>query len=71
MIGFGDAVRKGYGMQAQYACRYLIETDGYPYLGEGLKFEGNRGDYHAIMIDEDDAVIFNERLAAYKKSQGW
>lgn len=68
MIKFGQAVRKGQGMQAQYACRYLIETEGYPYLGEDLQFEGSRDDYHNIMIDECDAIIFIKRLIAHKQS---
>lgn len=71
MIQFGKAMRGCYGMQTQYACRYLIETEGYSYLGEGIKFEGDKDDYHGIMIDEDDAIIFNERLTTHKQTQGF
>ena len=61
-INFGDFCRKEIGMQCQYGSRYLTGFPGYPNLGEGLRFTGNCGDYHAINIHKDDAAIFKERM---------
>jgi hypothetical protein len=67
-INFGDFVRKEIGIQCQYASHYLCgDVDGYPNLGHGLRYTGKEGDYHSIMIDKQDAQVFEERYNAYKK----
>lgn len=64
---FGDFSRNRLGMQCQYGSRYVTgRLDGYPALGEGLRFKGtDRGDYHAIEIHRDDMDEFEKRYRAH------
>lgn len=70
MIRLGEALRQQeISMQTQYASRYLTGLSGVQ-LGEGLQVDlagyENGGDYHAILIDAEDAAIFAERLRAHQ-----
>ena len=54
---FGDIARGQMGMQCQYAVRYFDErfkASGYPYLGDGVRFDGKFEDYHSLRIHKDD-----------------
>ena len=50
-------------MQAQYASRHISGLDR-PKLAEGLRIEGDPGDYHSLKIDKDDAEEFLRRVKA-------
>ena len=49
-IPFGDIARSQMGMQCQYGSRYLEQTEGYTWLGEGIRYTGNCRDYHFIKM---------------------
>ena len=51
--------------QNQYASRYIEGGNGYPSLGDGLRFKGNIHDYHSIYIHVDDYDEFRRRATAY------
>lgn len=59
---FGDFCRSRLGQQAQYGSRYIDgRLDGYPNLGEGLRFKGEAHDYHFVRIHRDDMDEFARR----------
>jgi hypothetical protein len=67
-IHFGDFVHKEIGMQTQYASHYLCGSiDGYTHLGKDLRYFGDSGDYHGILIHKDDAQIFKKRMEEHRK----
>jgi hypothetical protein len=74
---FGDFCRSKLGQQSQYGSRYIDgRLDGYPALGEGLRFNNGVGydglmraadatDYHSIRIHRDDMDEFERRYKAH------
>lgn len=64
---FGDFSRSRLGQQCQYGSRYILGlNEGYPALGEGLRFLGlDRSDYHSIRIHRDDMDEFERRYRAH------
>jgi hypothetical protein len=75
---FGDFCRTRLRQQCQYGSRYIDgRLEGYPNLGEGLRFNNGRGysgqirdldtgDYHSIRIHRDDMDEFERRYKAYQ-----
>lgn len=70
-IAFGEHVaHKRLNQQCQYASRYIDgRIEGYPNLGEGLRFKGETSDYHSILIHEDDVDEFVRRVEEYKENR--
>lgn len=67
MVDFGQFSRTELLMQCQYGSRFLSgNIDGYPYLGQGIRIEGDVFSYHSIRIHVDDLPLFLER---YKRFQ--
>ena len=67
-VNFGDVCRSEIGMQSQYGSHYLCGTlPGYTHLGEGLRYLGDDRDYHAILIQKDDAKIFVQRMKDHRE----
>jgi len=70
-VSFGDIARIRLGQQCQYASRYIDgEIEGYPNLGEGLRFTGfdhlgRINNYHAMEIHKDDVEEFVRRHTEY------
>ena len=56
------------GLQCQYGSRYITgRMQGYPNLGEGLRFRKlDSGSYHDIEIHKDDVAEFVRRFFAYR-----
>ncbi|MDD2657050.1 MAG: hypothetical protein PHD04_00080 [Candidatus Pacebacteria bacterium] len=70
-VCFPDVAIGELRQQAQYASRYVDGViEGYPNLGEGLRFKGDTDDYHSLRIHKDDIREFVERVLVYKKSTG-
>jgi len=70
-IRFGEVARDRCGMQCQYASRYLMgDLDGYPKLGEDLRWFGRTEDYHGLMIHKDDADTFVRRAREHRTQGG-
>lgn len=67
-INFGDVARGQLHQQCQYACRYLFETDGYAYFGEGIRTIGSAKDYHSIKIHKDDVQKFVQRVLDHRNN---
>jgi len=74
---FGDFCRERLGQQCQYGSRYIDgRLEGYPALGEGLRFNNGKrwgqvreldaSDYHSIRIHRDDMDEFERRYKAYR-----
>lgn len=65
---FGDFSRNRLGQQCQYGSRYILgRIEGYPALGEGLRFLNlDRSDYHSIRIHRDDMDEFALRYANHQ-----
>lgn len=69
---FGDVARKQIGQQSQYASRYIDGTlEGYPALGEGLRFKGDPKSYHSVRIHRDDIPEFVRRYREHTGKTGW
>ena len=74
-VSFGDAARK-IGIQSQYASRYVRGDDDRancgsdPALGRVLRFAGDPGDYHDLLIHVDDVDEFVARVKAAKQKEG-
>lgn len=78
---FGDFCRSRLGQQCQYGSRYIDgRLEGYPNLGEGLRFNNGHGyngqireldasDYHAVRIHRDDMDEFERRYRAYQEER--
>lgn len=78
---FGDFCRSRLGQQCQYGSRYIDgRLEGYPNLGEGLRFNNGKGyngtirefdgsDYHSIRIHRDDMDEFERRYRAYQEER--
>lgn len=63
---FGDFCRSRLGQQCQYGSRYIDgRLEGYPNLGEGLRFKGDPSDYHFVRIHRDDMDEFERRYREY------
>lgn len=73
---FGDFCRSRLGQQCQYGSRYIDgRLEGYPALGEGLRFNNGKpwgktreldaSDYHAVKIHRDDMDEFERRYKAF------
>ena len=70
-VRFGEVAIGELKQQSQYASRYVNgEIEGYPNLGEGLRFEGDPSDYHSLRIHQDDIEEFVRRVNDYKASHG-
>ncbi len=69
-VNFGDVARGRLHQQCQYASRYINgEIEGYPNLGEGLRFKGNPlTDYHSVLIHKDDVEEFIARYEDHKRN---
>jgi hypothetical protein len=61
-VNFGDVARDICGMQCQYASRFLTGLNGWPNLSDGIRWTGNRGDYHSFKIHRDDVGTFVNRV---------
>ncbi len=74
-VGFGEAARK-IGIQSQYASRYVQGDSDHancgsdPNLGRELRFVGDPGDYHDLLIHGDDVDEFVIRVKAAKQKEG-
>lgn len=77
---FGDFCRGRLGQQCQYGSRYIDgKLEGYPNLGEGLRFNNGKrwgrvreldtSDYHFIRIHRDDMDEFERRYRAYQEER--
>lgn len=64
-LDFGNIVRTHLGKQAQYGVRFVDGSDGYPKLGEGLRFQGDLLDYHTLAIHRNDVQTFLDRYQSY------
>lgn len=65
-VNFGDVSRKLMGFQCQYGSRYVDgKIEGYPNLGEGLRFSGDTNMYHSLKIHKDDVKEFMRRYKEY------
>jgi hypothetical protein len=70
-VDFGDIARGELRQQSQYASRYLNgKMEGYPNLGDGLRFEGDPLNYHSLRIHKDDIAEFVQRVTSHKKASG-
>ena len=70
-VDFSDIARGELRQQSQYASRYVDgKMEGYPNLGEGLRFEGDPSDYHSLRIHKDDLAEFVQRVISHKKASG-
>lgn len=67
-VNFGDVVARGrLRQQCQYASRYVDgKIEGYPNLGNGLRFKGDSGNYHSLRIHGDDVDEFVRRVEEYR-----
>lgn len=61
-VSFGDVARDRCQVQCQYASRYLLGLNEYPNFGEGLRWTGERWNYHSLRLHRDDVEIFVSRL---------
>lgn len=77
---FGDFCRSRLGQQCQYGSRYIDgRIEGYPALGEGLRFNNGKrwgktqdldaSDYHFVRIHRDDMDEFERRYKAYQQER--
>lgn len=73
MISLGEKLREVFGGQVQYLVRYFDESccksEGREFLGEGLRIEGNAGNYHDMKIDRDDLPEAIKRLRELKERE--
>jgi hypothetical protein len=68
MVNFGDVARYYMHTQAQYGSHYIDGFDSeYPNLGEGLTFEGDPENYHAVKIRQGDIPKFLARFLEHKR----
>ncbi len=66
-VRFGDVALHLLDEQSQYASRYIDgKIEGYPDLGDGLKFNGKSRDYHTIRIHKDDIEEFVKRFQEHR-----
>ena len=67
-VKFGDIVAHGHlDGQTQYISRYIDgKIDGWPNLGEGLRFKGDPGNYHDVTIHKDDVDEFVRRVREHR-----
>jgi len=74
---FGDFSRSVLGQQCQYGSRYIDgRLEGYPALGEGLRFNNGKpwgktrpldaSDYHAVRIHREDMGEFKRRYDEHR-----
>jgi len=67
-VFFGDIARKFLNSQCQYASRYIDGAiEGYPKLGDDLRFKGETHNYHNIKIHKDDVAEFIRRYKEYQQ----
>ncbi len=66
-IDFGGVSHQLMSKQSQYGSRYVDGTiEGYPNLGNGLRFQGDPADYHSLGIHPDDIDEFIRRYHTYQ-----
>jgi hypothetical protein len=69
-VVFGDVSRGELRKQAQYGSRYVDGViEGYPNLGEGLRFVGDTDNYHELLIHKDDIAEFVRRVNKYREGE--
>jgi hypothetical protein len=77
-VPFGDVARGQLKEQCQYASRYTGTSkagpsrwtdEGYPNLGQGLRFRGSSDDYHGLEIHQGDVPVFVARYKAHAGQQ--
>lgn len=67
-INLGSALREAVGGQTQYLARYFDEKfprmagESRPFLGAGLRIQGDAGNYSEMTIHPDDAPEAIRRL---------
>lgn len=77
---FGDFCRSRLHQQCQYGSRYIEgKLEGYPALGEGLRFHNgfrygrlfplDASDYHSVKIHRDDMDEFERRYKEYQNNR--
>lgn len=70
-VSFGDVARDRLGEQCQYASHYVRPfRPNLPDLGAGLRFQGDPGEYHSLMIHRDDVEEFIRRYREHQLSIG-
>jgi uncharacterized Fe-S cluster-containing protein len=66
-LRLGEIYRSEFGgRQIQYIARLLDGSEGIN-LGEGLRYEGNSGNYSDMKINIDDLEIFIEKVKEHYK----
>lgn len=66
-IDLGTVVHDMLDMQMQYAVRYL-DSDKYPTISAGIRWQGNLVDYHEIRIHSEDVNTFVKRVQEHLRS---
>ena len=69
-VHFGDVSRGELNRQCQYGSQYVDGSEGYPNLGEGLRFRNLDMDYHDIEIHVNDIPELVRRYKACQASRG-
>ena len=69
-VEFGEVARKRLGMQCQYASRYVGGHNDSPDFSQGLRFKGEKWDYHSLLIHKDDVEEFVRRAMAWRIANG-
>lgn len=69
-VHFGDIALDLLRQQSQYASRYVDgKIEGYPNLGNDLRFQGSSSDYHELKIHKDDIEEFIRRVREYREKR--
>ncbi|MDD5749465.1 MAG: hypothetical protein PHO91_01600 [Patescibacteria group bacterium] len=69
-VHFGDIALDLLRQQSQYASRYVNgKIEGYPSLGDDLRFQGDPSEYHELLIHKDDIQEFIKRVREYKNNR--
>jgi hypothetical protein len=69
-VHFGDIALDLLKQQSQYASRYVDgRIEGYPNLGDDLRFQGDSREYHELLIHKDDAKEFVKRVREYREKR--
>lgn len=69
-VNFGEVSRGILSRQAQYGSQFIHGSiEGYPNLGQGLRFKGDPYDYHNVRIHKDDIEEFARRYSAFIMSK--
>lgn len=65
-VRFGDVAIGRCKQQCQYAVRYLAGVHGSPDLGSDLRWIGDTGDYHDVVIHKGDVEKFVARYLDFR-----